>query len=65
MTLLNPSLIRHWHAHVYFDASSRQDAWALREAIATGSLPDQSKFKSTFMACERSAASAKARAESR
>ncbi len=24
-----------WHAHVYFDSSSRDAAWAFREAIAT------------------------------
>jgi aromatic ring-cleaving dioxygenase len=33
VNLLNPSLIRSWHAHVYFDASTRQDAWTLRETI--------------------------------
>lgn len=33
MTLLDPTLIRDWHAHVYFDAASRDDAWALRETI--------------------------------
>ena len=33
MTLLDPALIRHWHAHVYFDAATRQDAWTLRETI--------------------------------
>jgi len=35
MTPLDPSLIQSWHAHVYFEASSRDAAWALREAIAT------------------------------
>lgn len=25
--------IHDWHAHVYFDAASRDAAWALREAI--------------------------------
>lgn len=34
MSLLDPALIRDWHAHVYFDASSRDAAWALRETIA-------------------------------
>ncbi|MEP7281442.1 MAG: DOPA 4,5-dioxygenase family protein [Rubrivivax sp.] len=29
------SIISSWHAHVYFDASSRDAAWALRERIAT------------------------------
>ena len=33
MNLLDPSLISHWHAHVYFDASTRDAAWSLREAI--------------------------------
>jgi aromatic ring-cleaving dioxygenase len=30
---LNPSLITSWHAHVYFDASTRDAAWALRGRI--------------------------------
>ena len=30
----SPSVIDSWHAHVYFDAASRQAAWALREVIA-------------------------------
>jgi aromatic ring-cleaving dioxygenase len=33
MATLNPSLIDSWHAHVYFDASSRDAARALREII--------------------------------
>lgn len=33
MKSLHPSLINSWHAHVYFDASSRAAAWALREVI--------------------------------
>ena len=33
MDSLQPSLIDSWHAHVYFDASSRDAAWALRETI--------------------------------
>jgi DOPA 4,5-dioxygenase len=32
---LPASLIRSWHAHVYFDAASRDAAWALRQAIET------------------------------
>ena len=28
--------IDSWHAHVYFDAASRDAAWTLREAIAAG-----------------------------
>jgi aromatic ring-cleaving dioxygenase len=35
MQSLNPSIIGSWHAHVYFDASSREAAWALRETIET------------------------------
>ncbi|MBL8288985.1 MAG: DOPA 4,5-dioxygenase family protein [Rubrivivax sp.] len=27
------SAITSWHAHVYFDAASREAAWALRETI--------------------------------
>lgn len=33
MNLQDPPLIRDWHAHVYFDAQTRGDAWALRETI--------------------------------
>lgn len=29
-----PSIIGSWHAHVYFDATRRDAAWALRETIA-------------------------------
>lgn len=32
---LDPALIVSWHAHVYFDAASRQTAWSLRETIGT------------------------------
>jgi len=32
---VNPSVIDSWHAHVYFDASSRDAARALRETIET------------------------------
>lgn len=35
MDTLDPSLIHSWHAHVYFDAASRDAAWQLRETIAT------------------------------
>jgi len=30
---MDPSAITGWHAHVYFDAASRDAAWALRELI--------------------------------
>ncbi len=33
MTARDPSLIHSWHAHVYFDAASRDLAWALRTVI--------------------------------
>ncbi|GAB7538574.1 DOPA 4,5-dioxygenase family protein [Burkholderia sp. 22PA0099] len=33
MTLLDPAGITSWHAHIYFDAASRDAAWALRETI--------------------------------
>ncbi len=33
MAPMHPSIIESWHAHVYFDASSRAAAWALREVI--------------------------------
>jgi aromatic ring-cleaving dioxygenase len=34
MKPLQPALIESWHAHVYFEAASRDAAWALRETIA-------------------------------
>ena len=40
MPLQDPSTIASWHAHVYFDAASRDAAWALRETI-TVALADQ------------------------
>ena len=30
---LDPALISSWHAHVYFDATTRDSAWALRQRI--------------------------------
>lgn len=33
--LRDASVIRDWHAHVYFDAPSRQEALQLRQAIET------------------------------
>ena len=33
MQALDPSIIDSWHAHVYFDASTRDAAWALRQTI--------------------------------
>lgn len=34
MQTLAPSAIESWHAHVYFDAASRDAAWALRDLIS-------------------------------
>jgi len=34
MQALEPAIIQSWHAHVYFDAASRDAAWQLRETIA-------------------------------
>ncbi|MBB2932932.1 DOPA 4,5-dioxygenase [Paraburkholderia silvatlantica] len=33
MNDLDPADITSWHAHVYFDAATRDAAWTLREAI--------------------------------
>ncbi|MFY9511610.1 MAG: DOPA 4,5-dioxygenase family protein [Rubrivivax sp.] len=33
MEVLQPSLIQSWHAHIYFDAASRDAAWALRGLV--------------------------------
>ena len=33
MKTLAPTAIESWHAHVYFDAASRDAAWALRGVI--------------------------------
>ena len=35
MSPRDPSSIASWHAHVYFDAATRDAAWALRELIAS------------------------------
>lgn len=29
---MNQTVIESWHAHIYFDAATKDDAWALREA---------------------------------
>lgn len=33
MTLRDTSAIESWHAHIYFDSTSRDAAWAFREQI--------------------------------
>jgi DOPA 4,5-dioxygenase len=35
MARIDVPAIESWHAHVYFDAASRDAAWALRETIMT------------------------------
>lgn len=39
MTALSHPLIHDWHAHVYFAAETRAEAWALREAAARELTP--------------------------
>jgi DOPA 4,5-dioxygenase len=41
---MNPELIKDWHAHVYFDAASREAAWALRERIEKTFDIDMGRF---------------------
>ncbi|MBN3788381.1 DOPA 4,5-dioxygenase family protein [Burkholderia sp. Ac-20353] len=33
MTYLSTTAIENWHAHVYFDETSRDDAWAFRQVV--------------------------------
>jgi aromatic ring-cleaving dioxygenase len=35
MTYLDVSAIENWHAHVYFDAASRDAAWQFREDLTS------------------------------
>jgi DOPA 4,5-dioxygenase len=35
MTYLDVSRITSWHAHVYFDAASRDCAWEFRDAVTS------------------------------
>ncbi len=46
MDLLDPSIISSWHAHVYFDAASRDAAWDLRGVIvqALGARVELGRF---------------------
>ncbi len=46
MTQTEIASITSWHAHVYFDAGSRDVAWALREVIERrfGSAVDMGRF---------------------
>jgi aromatic ring-cleaving dioxygenase len=34
MSFLDTTAIQDWHAHVYFDADSRDAAWTFREGVA-------------------------------
>lgn len=44
--ILNPELVDSWHAHVYFNADSRDAAWALREQVIAhfGDTVDMGRF---------------------
>jgi DOPA 4,5-dioxygenase len=46
MNDLDPSLIESWHAHVYFDATTRDSAWAFREAVTArlGRIIEMGRF---------------------
>src|SRR5262249_36796329 len=41
---MDTTQIKDWHAHVYFDAASRDRAWALRERIETHFDIDMGRF---------------------
>jgi DOPA 4,5-dioxygenase len=43
---LSPSLIESWHAHIYFDTTRRDAAWALRELITAelGGVIEMGRF---------------------
>ncbi|SJZ77637.1 DOPA 4,5-dioxygenase [Enhydrobacter aerosaccus] len=36
--------IKDWHAHIYFDPASREEAWALRERIEKSFDIDMGRF---------------------
>ncbi|RBL83406.1 4,5-dioxygenase [Streptomyces cavourensis] len=44
--ILNPELVDSWHAHVYFNADSRDAAWNLREQVIAhfGDTVDMGRF---------------------
>ena len=41
---INGPEIKDWHAHVYFDAATRDTAWALRERIEKSFAIDMGRF---------------------
>ena len=41
---IKPPGIKDWHAHVYFDAATRDKAWALRERIEKSFEIDMGRF---------------------
>ncbi len=41
---MNTDQIKDWHAHIYFDAASRDAAWALRERIEKGFAIEMGRF---------------------
>jgi aromatic ring-cleaving dioxygenase len=44
----NTSAISNWHAHLYFDASTRDEAWRLRQVIETHFADDLQGGKLTL-----------------
>jgi aromatic ring-cleaving dioxygenase len=46
MAYLDVSRITSWHAHVYFDAGSRDDAWNFRDVVTAqfGSIVEIGRF---------------------
>ena len=46
MAHLDASSITSWHAHVYFDAASRDSAWEFRDAVTAqfGRLVEMGRF---------------------
>jgi aromatic ring-cleaving dioxygenase len=46
MSSRSTSVIKSWHAHIYFDADSRDAAWTLRQAIeqALGDVVELGRF---------------------
>lgn len=46
MANLDTSRITSWHAHVYFDAATRDSAWAFRDVVTTrfGRLVELGRF---------------------
>jgi aromatic ring-cleaving dioxygenase len=41
---MDPARIKDWHAHIYFDAATREAAWALREKIDENFTIEMGRF---------------------